>query len=298
MSGKEGHNQDESRPVKYGIIQDNIDNFEVMISLIIRLIKSAVRILRNVFWRLKLWKDQLIPFEWSKVILVYQPGKVASSSITKALSDLYEGPVVHIHSFERLPKPHVLNSSRLELQKQGELPKVKIITLIRDPFSRNLSAFFQNLEKYQNDKVAFDGACYGTEGLWQLYMQSPGSEWILDWWDLELKKNFDIDVFSVPFPESGHLEIENDRASVLLLRYNLPDDLKGELVSKFVDIPTFDLSQYRANDSRTKYYAEEYEEMKKKPLPPEYFERMLNSQYCQHFYAKELSDLKEKWLTL
>jgi hypothetical protein len=63
-----------------------------------------------------------------------------------------------------------------------------------------------------------------------------------------------------------------------------------------VDIPTFDLSQYRANDSRTKYYAEEYEEMKKKPLPTEYFERMLNSQYCQHFYAKELSDLKKKWL--
>lgn len=100
--------------------------------------------------------------DWNNAILVYQPGKVASSSIKKALDKVYKGPVVHLHSFERDHGEHSLNRERKNLRQKGDLPKVKIISLVRDPLSRNLSAFFQNLHKFQNEKMEFDGSCYPT----------------------------------------------------------------------------------------------------------------------------------------
>ena len=268
-----------------------------ILHILLQVITFVLRIGRRLERRILSLQKGLSSFDWSKAIFIYQPGKVASSTITEALSAEYNAPVVQIHSFDRDGGEHELNADLKKLQKNGSLPKLKIISLIRDPFSRNLSAFFQNLNKYQNNSVSFDGNYLDVQGLWDVYMCSPGSNWILEWWDLELKRNFGIDVFSVTFPDSGHVVIENDKASLLLMRYDLADNLKSNLISTFVGIAEFDLSKYTANVSKKKSYFSQYEQMKTRPITVEYFDRMYNSRYCQHFFSKELSGLKERWIT-
>lgn len=126
-------------------------------------------------------------------------------------------------------------------------------------------------------------------------MATNGPNWILDWWDEELKANFDLDVFSTPFPESGHIEIENEQAHLLLMRFDLPDLVKQRLISDFCGIPEFDLSKYRSNDSSNKIYVKEYREFQSRTFPAEYVDRMIDSRYCQHFFGKDASSLRKKW---
>ena len=86
-------------------------------------------------------------FESNNDVLVYQMGKVGSSSIKKTLVKAGFS-VKHFHyaagtSWDRRNRPKgIFGVSRLR-DFHG-----KIITLTRDPISRNISAFFQNLQAF------------------------------------------------------------------------------------------------------------------------------------------------------
>jgi len=94
-------------------------------------------------------------------ILVYQMGKVGSFSIYMSLKEIRETHHVHYlrkDIMERLekmqtdrgfPVPGHLITSKMVWKEylDKDLP-LKIITLVRDPISRNMSAFFENLNNF------------------------------------------------------------------------------------------------------------------------------------------------------
>lgn len=97
-------------------------------------------------------------------LLIYQMGKVGSSSVTEALDALPDVETVHIHYLQperihaiqesqtarglRSPFSH-LDRARLILEFFLPLqPRLDVISLVRDPVARNVSAFFQNLPFY------------------------------------------------------------------------------------------------------------------------------------------------------
>jgi len=108
-----------------------------------------------------------------ETVLIYQMGKVGSSSIYQSLGKSKRFKPYHIHtlnleSINKIKKrskhkglkieKHITDSEFIlnkyftneTLQK-----KLKIITLVREPISRNIAAYFQNLDVYHSDNELF-----------------------------------------------------------------------------------------------------------------------------------------------
>ena len=106
--------------------------------------------------------------QFSNPVLIYQMGKVASSSIFHSLKTTTDFNAFHVH---RLNPKHITRVREGHLQRGDSPPiedeeglylyenlikpcrtPIKIISLVREPISRNISAFFQNLQSYERLK--------------------------------------------------------------------------------------------------------------------------------------------------
>src|SRR5690606_4448859 len=103
-------------------------------------------------WRseLHVW-NRLRGIERRNPVLVYQMGKVGSSSVVNALEDLGEEPVLHCHTLTRRGVAHAVQRQRRSVspglpehllvsrQLQGRIGRLRrplrIVTLTREPFA-------------------------------------------------------------------------------------------------------------------------------------------------------------------
>lgn len=97
---------------------------------------------------------------------------------------------VHLHSFsDNYSMDYYVrdsNSVSLHRDKMRSLgdPPYRVVTAVRDPLERAISAFAFSRQRYS------DGDDYGV------FMSEFKHDWYLAWFDDELKKNIGIDVFS------------------------------------------------------------------------------------------------------
>ena len=115
---------------------------------------------------------------------------------------------------------------------------IKIISLVREPIERNFSAFFQNLENFcdPNDKAA-------TEGLISRFISDYNHKVPLEWFDVEMKTTTGIDVYSKEFMyEEGYQLYKEGRYELLVLRVDMNDQTKEELVARFMGLDSFKLT--------------------------------------------------------
>jgi hypothetical protein len=110
--------------------------------------------------RFKLFK--LLYYSSDLPILIYQMGKVGSTSISKSLELFGYSSVFHIHRLNPEHIDHVrenfltrnLEPSSFRIGKLlyryiiEKKRHIKVITLIRDPISRNISGFFENKDNH------------------------------------------------------------------------------------------------------------------------------------------------------
>jgi len=106
-----------------------------------------------------------------ETVLIYTMGKVGSSSIYQSLNSSDKFKPYHIHSLNKkvlLNLKQSLIKNQLKIEKhitESELilnslsdsdKEVKIITLVRDPISRNIAAYFQNLDYFNSSKPGIE----------------------------------------------------------------------------------------------------------------------------------------------
>ena len=214
-------------------------------------------------------------------VFVYQMGKVASSSIYYSLKKCYSGFCVHGHLFA---KDHTNYSVRL-LYKYCTLHqgKLKIISPIRQPIERNFAEYFSSIEVYTQAK--YHPNKYTQKELGKLFLLYYPHFVALDWFDDNIKKHFDIDVFEYSFPDEGHLVISSKKVDILILKYDIEDKRKEKIIGDFVNCPEFKLEN--RNIGSTKNYAEDYEKFKDTmKLPPFLITMIRESKYYNHFYSK------------
>lgn len=265
-------------------------------------------------------------------LLIYQMGKVGSLTIQSSLRAInLDMPVFHVHFLtpDRVEKTEKERRKYLGTKKMGLLEHVwqyqylrkqmerrldgkkwKIVTLTREPISRNLSTFFENLEvesldagrwyKIQSDYYGFEIVCDIEDmgELTQLFFEKLHHDRPLVFFDEELKGVFGIDVFSSEFPTSrGYKIYEGERADVLLIRLEDLDDCARDAFREFLNIEGFTLID--KNVGSAKVYAPLYKKLKKSiVLPDAYVERMYRSKYMRHFYSeKEITRFRTKWRT-
>lgn len=242
-------------------------------------------------------------------IVVMQMGKVGSRSIVDSLERHYsDGPIFHVHAlrresldtarqrFEEAKKPlpdHLRHSEEvLALLDRGA--QFKVITLTREPISRNISAFFQRLSDEGRSPTAPTPALVSE--LIEEFQSSQRHGVATGWFDNQFHAGLGIDVYEHPFSFQTEFQTyETTNVSALLLRTEAADSLKAEQIGAFLETDGFALR--RSNDSSTKGYAATYAAFKEAiVLEARYVNRMLNSRYSQHFYSeKERRKVRHFW---
>jgi hypothetical protein len=171
-------------------------------------------------------------------ILVYQMGKVGSQTVYHSLQNArIANPVLHLHFLsEDLPChigahqnsgvqiPHHLylgEAVRNILLNNANL-RCKVISLVRDPIAFTLSDLFQNPYFASGDVMLENGSIDAEKArrYFEQELKKPETfEYVDDWFDRELKRVFDIDVYASPFPVNhGYATYKKQNVEVLVIR--------------------------------------------------------------------------------
>jgi hypothetical protein len=225
-------------------------------------------------------------------LFVYTMGKVGSSSVSDALYNA-DIPCLDIHAldpkriqlllgihlesgdFERLP-PHIIRS----LQAYNSMiynERVKIISLIREPVSRNISAVFQNLPKSLAGRP--DEIMRRLKG----YNTKAPDYWFLN--DFGLATG--IDVFEEEIsPSDGYFEFTGEKCDVLVIKLETDDSKIQSLISDFVGQ---EITLERSNVGGNKWYQEFYSSVRNNPgsLSDSYLEQCFDLKYYSKFYSED-----------
>ena len=250
-------------------------------------------------------------------ILVYQMGKVGSSTVTKTLKQSLDAPVYHVHfltedglnmqvkAFENYRQytqkysPVFVQQAQVIKDKieQKTDHKWKIITLVRDPIARDISDIFQNLDRILADHLNESGKIKDSNKIIDLLQDKfanydPDSDFACTWFDRELKARFNVDIYDYPFDqEQGFSIINHEQADVLVLRL---EDLNQRLNQACQDFLGVDLTKKdiaNKNISTDKKYFDDYKNIVKNiVIPRETCAKIYNSKYVRHFYPQSMID--------
>ena len=227
----------------------------------------------------------------AKPVLVYQMGKVGSSSIRQSLAAAYQGLSVNAHDFSG--SHHNWMVRRLYRAVMEEGVPVDIISLIREPIGRNVSAFFENYERDTGTKYRESDLTVAQ--LRDMFLANYRHDLPLEWFENHIESSFGIDVYATPFPESGHATYGSGKVRLLVVKAEIPDAEKEAVIGEFLDLHPFQL--LRANVGDLKVYADRYRAFKQEVrLPADYVDRMCASRYFNHFYSPEtIAEVRRRW---
>jgi hypothetical protein len=267
-------------------------------------------------------------------VLVYQMGKVGSSSVKDSLWAHGVGPVLHMHwfrpwreqdaaalpleeqqrhavareiaqekrayerfSYRQKIRSLVLEKGYYEVIYEDVIKKrrgARFITNVRDPVSTNVSMFFQSFQEYAG--AQFEEADYSTADLIDIFKNDYIFSWPLTWFDKEMKPTLGVDVYDHAFPkEKGHQTLENGPYEILLLKCELGDAAKEKAISEFLGLEDFEIT--RRNESKDKSYAAQYQQFKDAlSVSKERLDMLCDSKYATHFYTpRELEKVRARW---
>jgi Putative capsular polysaccharide synthesis protein len=269
-------------------------------------------------------------------VIVHSVGKVGSTSLLATLRAAVGGrPVWHVHwldeenlrrdeayyrerardyrgtaRMDRFFPRYDWRGERLARAIRSAPPDHRwdVVTVVRDPVDRNVSAFFQNLELmfdyWPADQLRTRSPREIAAELVEYFLASYVADAPprdrdgdpLTWFDRELRPVFGVDVFASPFAKSrGYQIYSSTTARVLLLRL---EDLDTVASSAFAEFFGIDVPRVLArNEAATKEYADAYRLFQEQlQLPSEFLDRMYGSRYSRHFYtSEELERFRSRW---
>jgi hypothetical protein len=258
------------------------------------------------------------PMRKKEPLLIYQMGKVGSSSIRRSIrsmdTDFYP---YHLHYLsgigymrrlclrQSIPlQDHILASiycRKLVKQSRKTGHQVKVISLVRDPIAKNISQFFQNIDVVYpefgyREKLKFMNIEELTDDLIAFFITNFVHKDPLVWFDVEMKSIFELDVYQTPFDHArGYRIYENDRCKALVVRLEDLGRCIKKAMSEFIGFPNFQM--VNENIGSGKDYADVYKEMKRCiNLPDTYLDEMYGSKMARYFYTtSEIDAFKKRW---
>ena len=235
----------------------------------------------------------LLKMKYATPVLVDTPTKVSSTSVYKSLRRQYPGPVLKRHGGSLADSKYRPLRHLHHLIHEEKRP-LNVISLIREPISRNISQFFDDLDMHTGTPDAYRKLSISELRDIFLSLESLHKD-SFEIFENSILVNFGIDVFSTPFPESGIATYSNDNIRLLVMRMEISDNDKAEALKSFLGLESFSL--YRYNIAEKKNYAAIYRKFKDEvKLPPDYIDRVCKTRYFRHFYGTEyINTVKEKF---
>jgi len=266
------------------------------------------------------WRYHLKYVRSANPVIVYQMGKVGSITVARSLAYVMQDPVLHAHhlteewvrtikeAIERrqcvsLYARKIAHTRYIqELVRLSPPPKKKwkIITLVRDPVARSISAFFHKLNRDEKSLMDLRDATADEKlhRLMALFRQKQDGfhQYLSTWFDAELNQVFGIDVFADDFPkEKGYHFYHGERADVLAMRLEDLSRCYAEAFRDFLGLQN--VSLLSSNTADDKGYRDIYGLFEESfRFDPDFLERMYSLRYVRHFYCKEEIDkFLAKW---
>lgn len=250
-------------------------------------------------------------FDANPPIVIYQMGKVGSSSVYRSLSNSrLPNPVYQVHflsekgireaeqyfltlempvTAQHIKRSKLLRKAMVKRQERGK--RWKIITLVREPIGRDISDFFENVHKYYPYLIDEPGKIKREESirhLQEIFMNyDPATDYACTWFDCELRNAFDIDVYNHPFNHADGFTIIRDKGiDLLILRLEDINRCFSKALTEFLEEP---VSMAKANISATKPYWDDYKWVKENIVLPRYVCSLIYStKYATHFYNERM----------
>lgn len=259
----------------------------------------------------------------AKPIIVYQMGKVGSSSVVAGLEARnYDVFQVHVLTKEWIKRveaqyekasrdhnrgiidEHLLASMFVRgwLDRGFDGKRPQVVTLIRDPVARNMSSFFQTFPIYFSDLAAqFRKADISydekIDQLIEIFLTKfEEHDTPINWFDEHFKPVFGVDVYQTSFPhESGYQIYRGENCDVALFRLEDLRRTAPSAMAEFLGDAAFELRD--TNLASEKEYSSAYDQFKKGiRLPTSYLDRMYNSRFSKHFYTdQEIAQFRKRW---
>lgn len=266
-----------------------------------------------------------LEIEWALMnnknpILVYQMGKVGSSTVTKTLKKALNTPVYHVHfltddglkmqaeaflKYRHHDLPVFVKQAQAIKSKieQKTNNKWKIITLVRDPIARDISDLFQNFQRLLGEHLDSSGKIKDINKIIELLQAkfanyNQESDFASTWFDRELKTRFNVDVYDYPFDqEQGFSIINHHQADILVMRLENLNQSLNQACQEFLGIHLTEQDIANKNVSQDKQYFDDYKYVVKNIIiPRETCQKIYASKYVRHFYTQEMIDkFISKW---
>ncbi len=225
-------------------------------------------------------------------VLVFQMGKVGSSSLEATLNGIWKGFVVHAHIEKDIPQ-RVINLVRI--RRALRLPTY-LICPIREPLSRNVSAFFQNWKR--DTGIEYKIKAWSIEEVTELFLNGCRHNVFIEFFEKTFRPFTGIDVFDEDFPIERKWKVyRKNGLKALVYRSDLPRSSQLEIVSDFLSLHPPLKAFIEKNISEQKEYSATYNRFKEHGFLPEVYLRiMCESRTCKHFWSKtEIEAFKANW---
>jgi hypothetical protein len=234
-------------------------------------------------------------------VVIYQMGKVASSTMEATLDKVPGFQVLRTHGLRRYIDTPGEPAERIPLEswmiyhriiKPG-LP-VRVVSLVREPIARNISAYFQNLTQIWGMPDAHEKL--SSAEIARGFLEKYNHQKPLNWFDDEIKFVLGIDVFQHPFDrDRGAQTVSAPPRELLVLNAEMPDTAKAAELARFLGVDSVALVQ--KNVGEAKDYSAVYKEfVRTVTLPHDYVDTMLDSRYTRHFFPESrIEQWRRKW---
>jgi hypothetical protein len=220
-------------------------------------------------------------------------GKVGSGSINHALYN--KGiETLHAHWMSGEFPEAEFPTTKLKILnkiKNDEVPPLKVITPIREPLGRNLSAFMYNLIKY-----GISGRQETVEELYHLFIEKYNIYYPDLWFEKELMSTFNFNPFNKKFNHRKGYQIYNvGKHKILIIRLENADKVLPRAIHKLLRVRGVQMIHHN-NFEEKKYVGHKYKELKTKKFSREFLDKIYDLKYAKHFYTeKELEKFKDRY---
>lgn len=253
-------------------------------------------------------------YKKNNIVFIYQMGKVASRTILESVKasgyDAFTAHTINGHINEQIFSGYK-NPANLRLSERKNVflstlkrkiillilksrQNLKVITIIREPVSRNESFYFQDLHIPLCQLSKHDWTWVykknNTQALIEEYLKNLNRFHGINWFDNELKKRLGIDVYSHPFDkDKGYRVIKHKNIDLLIIKLEKLNEVKSDVFNDFLGVDNFSLKN--KNVGQEKWYSPLYKEFKDTIVyPKEYLDSLYQSKYMKHFYSEEEID--------
>lgn len=255
------------------------------------MVKRSILLIKKILQSIR----EIIELFFKKdIVLMYTMGKVGTTTVEATLKENNVHPVIHIHqlNFNRENdrskktlydlKSYVIS---IIIKKFKSRKNIKIISAVRDPISRNMSSFFQIINRY--DEKTYQMGLDNVEELIDSFFLQYKHDYPLTWFDKELKEVFDFDIYKHSFEKvKGYSIYKKDNLDILLIKTEKIKEIGTEAINDFMNLNISTLvNKNRADNKR---YSNLYTKFKNNiQFSQEYINKMYQSKFMNHFYTNE-----------